>query len=287
MRFEKLHGAGNDFVMLDGRDTGERDWSSLARATCDRHFGVGADGLILLLPGSGGADLRMRMWNPDGSEAEMCGNGIRCLVRFAARHGLVASDAAEVSVDTLAGRLTCGVAHRDGDGLPDQVRVDMGRPRLEPDEIPVRAPAPGPVRHFDLEVDGARYDVACVSMGNPHAVLFVDEDPTGFPLDQVGPRIEHHPAFPQRTNFHVVRVLAAGRAVARHWERGAGLTLACGTGASAIGVAGRLRGLLSGDVLMDVPGGQLRIQWDGDGQVFMTGPAADVFAGEWPNRPSR
>jgi diaminopimelate epimerase len=284
VRFTKMHGTGNDFVVIDGTDAAGRartddEWARLARAMDDRHFGVGGDGIIVALP-SELAALRMRMFNPDGSEAEMCGNGIRCLAKFAAERGLVEAANDALSVETGAGLLTCRLL-RDGDSVA-AVRVSMGRPRLDPREIPVLAEQAPPVRNFPIEAGGVRYEVTCVSMGNPHAVLFTHAPVDEFPLDRTGPLVEHLPAFPRRVNFEVVNVVSHGRLRARVWERGAGLTFACGTGACAIAVAARLNGLTGDSTEVSLPGGMLQIDWDGDGEVFLTGPAVEVFEGEWP-----
>ncbi len=277
MRFTKMHGTGNDFVIVDGTRQ-DADWAALAVPLNDRHFGVGGDGLIVALP-SQRADLRMRMFNPDGSEAEMCGNGIRCLAKYAVERGLVpARD--RVRIETLAGDLICEL-QRDG-GRVTSVRVGMGEPQLDPREIPVLAEQAPPVLGFPVQVDGREFAVSCVSMGNPHAVWFTDEPVDSFPLHEFGPLVEHHPAFPRRVNFEIVNVLRPGAVSARVWERGAGLTLACGTGACAVHVAARLNGL-TGDVSdVALPGGTLRIEWNGTGEVYLTGPAATVFEGEWP-----
>jgi diaminopimelate epimerase len=277
MQFTKMHGTGNDFVMVDARDL-SADWESLARAMCDRHFGVGSDGLILALPAVD-ADLRMRMFNPDGSESEMCGNGIRCLARFAVERGISKPRDGAVMIDTLAGRLRCEVFGPDG--TVERVRVSMGAPRLAPDEIPVLAESSGPVLNLPVRVDGAEFSVSCVSMGNPHAV-HVSDTPVGeMELERVGPLVEHHPLFPRRVNFEVVNVLSRRRLRMRVWERGAGLTLACGTGACAAAVAARLRGLIDDAVDIELPGGVLRIEWSGSGEVYLTGPAETVFEGHW------
>jgi diaminopimelate epimerase len=277
VRFTKMHGTGNDFVVLDGR-TATSDWSKLAVAMNDRHFGVGGDGIIVALP-SDQADLRMRMFNPDGSEAEMCGNGIRCLAKFAVERSLVPANRDDLTVETLAGTLTCEV-RRDQAGV-SAVRVSMGRPHLDPWEIPVAVEQSPPVLGLPVPLVDRTVNVTCVSMGNPHAVWFTEESVPEFPLHAVGPLVEHHPLFPRRVNFEIVNVVSRGSVRARVWERGAGLTLACGTGACAIAVAARLNGL-TGDVTdVELPGGTLRIEWDGKGEVYLTGPAVEVFDGEW------
>ncbi|MEK7214519.1 MAG: diaminopimelate epimerase [Chloroflexota bacterium] len=290
MKFTKMHGTGNDFVMVDGRVLPERDWAHLAEAVCDRHFGVGADGLILLLP-SEKADLRMRMWNPDGSESEMCGNGIRCFTKLALDDGIVGRAKAEFTAETGAGVLTLRPLWQGSE--VGAVEVNMGRPIFDPERVPVAASAAAVtpdasglrwVRSHVLEAGGRSLTVACVSMGNPHAVFFVDKPPDQFPLESVGPLVEHHPFFPKRVNFHVAQVLDRNRIRVRHWERGAGMTLACGTGACGTAVAARQLGLTGDRVEVEVPGGVLTIEWPGSGPVLMTGPAATVYAGEWQER---
>jgi len=282
VKFVKMHGTGNDFVVIDGRGV-DTDWSALAVAMNDRHFGIGGDGLIVALP-SETADLRMRMFNPDGSEAEMCGNGLRCLAKYAIERGLAIPRDDAIRVETLAGVLTCRV-WRDERGKVERVRLAMGRPRLDPREIPVLAEQAPPVIGLPLAVDGHEFAVTCVSMGNPHAVWFAprDLDLPAYPLHVVGPLVEHHPLFPRRVNFEVAVVDTSERIRVRVWERGAGLTLACGTGACAVAVAARLNGLIGDATDIVLPGGTLHIEWDGAGEVFLTGPAVEVFTGDWPN----
>ncbi|HYM14523.1 MAG TPA: diaminopimelate epimerase [Dehalococcoidia bacterium] len=278
MNFVKLHGTGNDFVLVDAR-TLERDWASLAPAICDRHFGVGADGLILAAP-SRQAAVRMRIFNADGSEAEMSGNGMRCLVKFAVDHGIVAPAGDEFDVETGAGLLRVRIGTEGG--LVTSVRESMGPPRLDPREIPVNIAAPPPITEFDLATAHGSVPVTLVSMGNPHAVLFQDAPVADYPLAAVGPQVEHHPLFPNRTNFEVVRVLSRDRAEMRVWERGVGETLSCGSGASATIVAARLLDLVDGKLQLAVPGGVLALEWDGEGDVILTGPVSEVFRGIWP-----
>ena len=278
MRFHKMHGAGNDFIVIDARNV-ERDWGRLAGAMCDRHFGVGAD-QMLLIGESSRADFRMRTFNPDGSEAEVSGNGIRCFVKHVLDEGLVPGEPTEVTVETLAGlhQLTA----RRANGEVESVRAGMGRPRLAAEEIPVAANGLDRVIDHPLQVGGRSIAVTCVSVGNPHAVAFVDDPVTTWPLEALGPKVEHDPFFPQRVNFEVVNVLAPDHLKVRVWERGTGETLACGSGASAIGVAARLKGISDGPVRLDFPGGQLLVEWDGEGEIWLEGPAALVFTGEWP-----
>ena len=281
MKFVKMHGTGNDFVLVEAQ-ADERDWLRLAQAMCDRHFGVGADGLILVLPSSR-ADVRMRMFNPDGSEAEMCGNGLRCIVKYAVEGGLAHPRDGRIDVETPAGVLS---AQTFSDGRTvERVRVSMGVPRFAPAEIPVLVEAKRPIVDLPLEVAGHELRLTCVSMGNPHAVHFLDGPVAAFPLEEVGPLVEHHSLFPQRVNFEVAQVLAADRIEARVWERGAGPTLACGSGASATVVAARLQSRVGERVDITLPGGTLVIEWDGGGEVYLTGPAERVFAGEWEREP--
>jgi diaminopimelate epimerase len=274
MRFAKYQGIGNDFVMLaDPRNELELT-PGLVRALSDRHFGIGADGVIRVAPGADGADLSMDYVNSDGSVGEMCGNGIRCLAIFAREEGL--ADATRLKVATGAGLMTVEVLE-DG-----RVRVDMGPPIFEPAEIPVRWEG-AEALHAKLEVDGEVVEATCLSMGNPHAVLFVD-DPERAPVTTLGPRLEVHEAFPNRVNVEFARVVTPHRVEMRVWERGSGETLACGTGACAGAVAARLIGGASAEMVVALPGGELEIEWRGsledEQSVFMTGPAARSFEGE-------
>ncbi len=278
MKFVKMHGAGNDFVLLEAQEE-ERDWSKLAVAMCDRHFGIGADGILLVLP-SERADLRMRMFNPDGSEAEMCGNGLRCFAKYAVERGLVQPQDGRFTIETLAGVLTTQVTLADG--RVERVRTSMGVPRFAPAEIPVAVEAEPPLKNLSLDVEGQTVAVTCVSMGNPHAVHFSARPVSSYPLEEIGPRVEHHELFPQRVDFEVARVLSRDLIEARVWERGAGPTLACGSGASAVMVAARLHNMVDERVDIRFPGGTLTLEWDGDGEVYLSGPAVEVFSGEWP-----
>lgn len=275
MEFVKMHGVGNDFVIVDARHKTDGAWPALAQAMCDRHFGIGSDGLILVLP-SASADLRMRMFNPDGSEAEMCGNGIRCFAKYAHDNRLV--ERPEIAVETAAGIKRIAVHAKGAEA--DTFTVSMGVPCLAGPEIPVAA-AISPVVDYPLVVAGSELPVTCVSMGNPHAVFFTADEPAAFPLATVGPQVEHHPFFPSRVNFEVCHVERPDRLIVRVWERGAGLTLACGTGACAVAVAARLKGLTGDHTVVALPGGELQIAWDGHGEVLMTGPAEYVCRGQW------
>jgi diaminopimelate epimerase len=279
MEFTKLEGTGNDFVVIDARKL-DHDWNAVARAICDRHFGVGGDGMILAAA-SQSADIRMRIFNADGSEAEMSGNGMRCLVKYAVDSGIVSPRGDEFDVETGAGVLRVRITAERG--RVTSVRESMGPPRLDPREIPVAIEAPPPITNFEIEAAGRPVTFTAVSMGNPHAVYFQDHPVEAYPLHEVGPAVEHHRLFPNRTNFEVVRVTAPGRAEMRVWERGVGETLSCGSGASATMVAARLLGLADGTLELRVPGGTLQLEWDGEGDVMLTGPVAEVFRGVWPD----
>jgi diaminopimelate epimerase len=279
MRFAKLHGAGNDFLIIDARAI-ERDWSKLAEAICQRNLGVGADGLLLVRD-SAVAALSMVLYNADGSEAEMSGNGMRCFVKYAVDRGLAQPKHGKLAFETLAGVLTAELTLKDG--RVTSVRAGMGKPRFAPQEIPVAIEAEPPIRDYPLSVDGTTIAVTCVSMGNPHAVHFVETPVADYPLLELGPKVEHHPLFPRRVNFGVARVLARDRIEARVWERGVGETLACGTGVSAVFVSARLAGLVDNSATLLQPGGDLVVEWDGAGEVYLSGPAVEVFEGEWPD----
>ena len=277
MRFTKMHGAGNDYVYVDARGK-NAEWPAVSVAISDRHTGIGSDGLILLLQ-SDSADFRMRMFNADGSEGEMCGNGIRCLARFAVEHDAVSPEKSPMVVETAAGNLEVTPLWHDGEFA--RARVSMGLPRLAPHEIPVIADAGDSVIDFPITVDGRELKITCVSMGNPHAVAFIDEPVDDVRLDELGPLVEHHPMFPQRVNFEIVNDLGAGRLRTRVWERGSGLTMACGTGACAVAVAARMHGYTEDRSIVELPGGDLTIEWPGEGPVVMEGPVSRVFDGEW------
>jgi diaminopimelate epimerase len=279
LRFAKLHGAGNDFFVVDGRGQ-ERDWSTLAAAMCERYTGAGADGLLVALPSTKAA-ARMRLFNADGSEAEMSGNGVRCFAKFVIERGLAQAAGDELTVETDAGLIILKLLRQDNSVIG--ATVDMGPPRFEAKEIPVAVERTAPVLDLPVPVNGQSYAVNCVSMGNPHAVHFVDQPVSAFPLRDVGPSIEHHALFPARVNFEVARVLDRGHIESRTWERGVGETQACGTGASAIMVSAYLHGLVGDVVEVREPGGVLTLHWDGNGNVFLSGPAAFVYSGDWPD----
>lgn len=272
LRFSKMHGIGNDFVMVDAirQDLSCLDLPQLARTTNDRRFGIGGDGLILALPGEE-APFRMRMFNPDGSESEMCGNGVRCFAAFVRTEGL--TDSHSIGVETGAGLLTL-------DSLPDgRVRVDMGLARLTRGEIGMTGAPEESWIEQSIELDGHAMAATAVSMGNPHMAIFV-EDAASVPLADWGPRLERHPEFPNRVNVHFVQAMNRQHLVQRTWERGAGATLACGTGACASAVAGHLIGRSDARVRISLPGGDLEIELSPDRRVWMTGPARHVFSGE-------
>jgi diaminopimelate epimerase len=272
VHFRKLHGTANDFVYVDARRGLPTDPASLAARLCDRHRGVGADGLILLLD-SQTADCRMRIFNADGSTAEMCGNGIRGFAKFALDHALVTAE--PLRVETDAGVKIVEV--RRDRGRVASVTVDMGPPEWEGRRIPVDAD--GLVLERVLEVRGRRWNVSCVSMGNPHCVVFADDMAT-LPLAEIGPAFEHHTFFPRRVNTEFVRVESPSRLRMRVWERGSGETLSCGTGACASAVVAARSGRTGRDVTVALPGGELTIEWRNDDHVYMTGDAVEVFAGE-------
>jgi diaminopimelate epimerase len=278
MRFTKMHGAGNDYVYVDCiTEPPPRDPAALSRAISDRHFGVGSDGLILICK-SGTADARMRMFNADGSEGEMCGNGIRCLAKYLHDHGLARKQV--LTIETGRGVLELMLETQNGS--VEQVRVDMADPILRADRIPTTLPGDPPV-NVPVSVANANLEVTCVSMGNPHCVTFVDALTDDLVLG-LGPQIENHPAFPRRTNAEFVRVNSPTDVSVRVWERGSGETLACGTGACAVAVAGVLTGRTQRSITAHLRGGDLRLEWsEKDNHVYMTGPAVEVFSGEWPD----
>ncbi len=276
-----MQGAGNDYVYVDGFREDVADPERLAPLISDRHFGVGGDGLILILPPRTSAgDVRMRIFNADGSEAEMCGNGVRCVAKYAADHGLIPSDRAEIRVETAAGMMVIGLT-RDASGKVATARVDMGAPRLRRAEIPMSGRPEEQAVDVPLMVDGQEYRITAVSLGNPHCVVFLPSV-ADLPLEDLGPRFEHHPAFPQRVNTEFCRVVDRRRLEMRVWERGSGETLACGTGASAAAVAAHLNGLTERQVTIRLRGGTLLLDWGADGHVYLTGPAVEVFSGTWP-----
>ena len=285
MNFTKLQGAGNDFVLVEANDM-QHDWSQVAVAICDRHFGIGADGLLLLLP-SDVADLRMRIFNTDGSEAEACGNGLRCLAKYALHRGLVDARGQEIAVETTAGIRKARLQKAGGELA--RIQVSMGKPEFGAEDIPVvieqdrNAVDIKPIMNYPVIVDGKDLLLDFVSMGNPHAVYFGQQPVSDFPLSQLGPKVEQLAILPNRANFEVANVISRQQIEARVWERGVGETLACGSGACAIAVAAQLHGYVDNKVDVKLPGGILQVEWDGVGEVFLSGPAEVVFTGEWPN----
>lgn len=278
MKFTKMHGIGNDYVYVDMFRESVPDPQALARRISDRHFGVGSDGLVLIMP-SDLADVRMRMFNSDGSEAEMCGNAVRCVGKYAHDAGLVRGTT--VAVETASGIKTLQLFLENG--KVRRARVDMGEPELRPERIPVLLEGDR-VLACPVEVDGRSWPVTAVSMGNPHAVVFLEKDErvAELPLEHLGPLFEKHPLFPRRVNTEFVEVENRHRLHMRVWERGAGETLACGTGACAVGVAAVLNGLTEPRVAVQLRGGVLDIEWNrSDNHVYMTGDAATVFTGEY------
>ena len=275
MKFTKMHGAGNDYLYVncfEAVDLG--DISSLAQAMSDRHFGAGGDGLVLIQP-SERADARMRMFNADGSEAEMCGNAVRCVAKYVYDHDIARKD--ELQIETGRGVMTlqCSVSG----GKVDRVRVNMHEPILKSADIPTTLPGDPPV-NAPLHVGGRDLEVTCVSMGNPHCVTFVDEVNDDWVLN-IGPQVEVHEAFPRKINAEFIQIVSPGEVIMRVWERGSGETLACGTGACGAVVAGVLAGKNDRKVTVHLTGGDLEIEWAESGEVYMTGPAAEIFTGEW------
>ncbi|HOE20774.1 MAG TPA: diaminopimelate epimerase [Spirochaetota bacterium] len=276
MPFTKLHGIGNDYIYINAIKHPVENPKKLAIAMSNRNFGVGSDGLILILP-SDKADFTMRMFNADGSEAEMCGNGIRGFAKYVYDHGLTKKTT--IAVETLAGikQVRCIVKN----GKVHTVTVDMGEPILLRDKIPMLG-NPGTVIEEDLHVDGVKFSITAVSMGNPHVVIYV-EDVKNFPVEKYGPMIENHELFPKRTNVEFVQIVTGKEVIQRTWERGSGETLACGTGASAVTVAGVLTEKTDRRLKVHLKGGNLAIEWNNkDNHVYLTGPAEEVFEGVWP-----
>ncbi len=269
MRFTKMHGAGNDYVYVDLFEERVEQPESLARAVSDRHKGIGADGLILLAP-SRVADVKMVMYNADGSRSAMCGNGLRCLARLARDRGRAKGDV--VRVETDAGVRTVELT-------ADGARADMGPPALDPAKVPVRLPGP---RVIDQPVNvlGETLRITCLSMGNPHAVVYVD-DVRSFDIARFGQALERHDLFPERVNASFVQVIDRGRVRQRTWERGSGETRACGPGACAVCVAGVLTGRTDRKLRSELPGGELLLEWEEGKSVFLAGETVTVFSGEW------
>jgi len=281
MNFTKLHSAGNDFVLVQGQ-IGDCDWGKLAQAICRWHFGVGADGLLLLMQ-SEKADIGMHIYNADGSEAEACGNGLRCLVGYAADNGMVNDEC--IKVETIVGIRQARLIRAENEC---KVQVGMGQPEFEAAKIPVLV-EPGCGRtagrmttDYPLDIEGIKLSLSFVAMGNPHTIYFQSQPVADFPLSLIGPLVEKNAIFPNRVNFEVAQVLDSRHIDARVWERGVGETLACGSGACAVAVAARLLGYTGDTVEVEMPGGKLEVTWDGRGEVMLGGPVVTVFRGEWP-----
>ena len=298
MRFTKMHGIGNDYIYVDCFSQSVDEPQKLAPRFSDRHRGIGADGLILIEP-SDIADVRMRMFNADGSQAEMCGNGVRCLAKYAVEHGLVspsdpsddqaadflcridpdARSVRQIQVETGRGVLSILLSMTDN--CAGLICVNMGEPILEPAQIPVRLTGQQAVS-VPLTLGDESFLITCVSMGNPHVIIYC-EDVAAIDLNRLGPLLETHKLFPNRVNVHFVRRVAADEVIMRTWERGSGVTLACGTGAAAVCVAGVLTSKTGFSILAHLPGGDLHLYWSQqDNSVYMAGPAKEVFSGEFP-----
>jgi diaminopimelate epimerase len=278
MRFTKMHGLGNDYVYVNCFEEKVVEPAKTAIAVSDRHRGIGADGMILIMPSSV-ADVRMRMFNADGSESQMCGNGIRCVAKYSYDHNLIKGKKKSITVETGRGVLTLGLEVSSDDKV-ENVCVNMGQPILEPAKIPVALDGEN-IIETAIDVRNQRMLMTCVSMGNPHAVFFT-EDMESINLEKVGPVIENHELFPQRVNAHFVRVNSRNDFTMVTWERGSGVTLACGTGACACCVAAVLTERCDRKVTAHLPGGDLQLEWsEKDNCVYMTGPAVEVFSGEW------
>lgn len=283
MNFVKLEATGNDFAIVDAR-TKERDWAKLAIEMCPRRWGVGADGLIVLT-NSPVADIGMRIFNPDGSEAEVCGNGLRCLAKYLIDRKIVPG--LDLKIETLSGVKRVETSVEAGKVI--RARVSMGMPRFKLEDIPVRAElikSRGkqisiPVLDYPIKVANEKLALSFVSIGNPHAVNFLSDSVTAFPLAEVGPQIENHPLFPERVNFEVARMISHRQIEVRVWERGAGETLSCGSGACAAAVIAKLKGYTNTEVDIMLSGGTLSVKWDGVGEIWLSGPVVEVFSGEW------
>jgi len=309
MNFTKLQGAGNDFILVEAGEI-NLDWSQLTVAMCDRHFGIGADGLLVLLP-SRLADFQMHIFNADGSEAEACGNGLRCLVKYVIDMGLADTEAQEISVETIAGIRKARLHYEgklegakplrnlhlplsfkgeeDKGGEVVRIQVSMGEPKFGAKDIPVVIePKEGNLVDItsmlscNVSVGGRELLLNFVSMGNPHAIYFWQHPVSNFPLSQLGPEIERHKMFPSRVNFEVARIINRQQIEARVWERGVGETLACGSGTCAVAVAAQMLDYIDNKADIKLPGGTLEVEWDRIGEVLLGGPAEIVFTGEWP-----
>jgi diaminopimelate epimerase len=283
MKFTKMQGAGNDFVVVKTGNI-SKDWSNLAIQMCDRHYGIGADGLLLLLP-SDVADFKMRLFNADGSESRACGNGMRCLVKYYMDEHSNGNPDTIVTIETLSGIRNARIHRKQGKTI--EIQANMGQPSVGHNGTSLQLIYSNPVKDIaramnrTLAIDGRELLLSLVMVGNPHAIHFSADDISNYPLAYVGPLIEQHQFFPDETNFEVVHVINRKTVEARVWERGCGETFACGTGACAITVAGKLLGYLDNNVEIKLPGGSLTVEWDGRGEVFLGGPTSTVFQGNW------
>ena len=284
MKFTKLQATGNDFILIDSRNL-ERDWPKLAQDMCHRYFGVGADGLILVTA-SDNASLKMRLFNQDGSEAEVSGNGLRCFAKYVIDRKITPGPT--LTVETMAGIRT--IQASISQDKVSHAKVNMGMPRFRAEDIPVLIDKPQkgrgevdimPITDYPLNVNGEKLTLSFVSMGNPHAVSFLSLPVADFLLSKIGPQVENHPIFPQRVNFEIARVTSRNNIEARVWERGAGETLSCGSGACAIAAIAKLKGYTNNEVDIKLPGGNLTLSWDGVGEIYLSGPVEEVFTGEW------
>lgn len=275
MKFTKMHGIGNDYVYVNCFEEEVKEPARLAPIISNRHFGVGADGLILILP-SEAADCKMRIFNADGSEAQMCGNGIRCVAKYVYDHKIAQKD--PLTVETLAGTKTIQLFTENG--KVSSARVNMGKPKLMRSEIPMLGKETQVIDEILTISEAVSFRITCVSMGNPHCIIFVDNF-NKIDVPQYGAEIECHRVFPERTNIHFVKIHNSKEVTIKTWERGSGVTLACGTGASAVCVAGVLNKKTERKILAHLPGGNLDLEWAEDGNVYMTGTATEVFSGEW------
>ena len=284
IHFTKMQGAGNDFVLLEAKKINS-DWTQMAVDMCDRHYGIGADGLLVLLP-SQLAKFRMRMFNPDGSEAEACGNGLRCIAKYILDMGLADAGVEELFVETLGG--VRGVKFNKTKGEAIEIQVSMGAPKFDAQDIPVIVDSEEdnvvdikPILQKQISLGSRELLLNLVSMGNPHAIYFEQYPISGFPLFQIGPEVEQHKVFPNRINFEVANILNQNQIEARVWERGVGETLACGSGACAVAVAAQILGYIGSEVSIKLPGGTLAVKWDKKGEVQLSGPTETVFTGKW------
>ena len=271
-----MQGTGNDFIVCHDPSGNETNWAELAAKVCSRRFGIGSDGLILVSSATS-SDISMRMFNPDGSESEMCGNGIRCVAKFAYDEGLV-DNPSNMTISSMSG------IHEvwptiDASGNIEKVRVNMNKPITEPSKIPVTIDSNGPIVDYPVNIHNNDLNLSFISMGNPHAIHFYDGDLESVDLEDLGPVVESHTIFPNKTNFEIVNVLNRELLKVRVWERGAGITLGCGSGACASFAAAHLKGLVGNRADVELPGGTLTIEWDGEGSVYMTGSVETVFTG--------